>query len=165
MLRSLHSLVLSGAIGAAASSKAFAVAESSRAFAAPDASGVAAGGTAGHMLQTLLALIVVLALVFALAWFLRRMRQSSGRAGAAIEVISQATLGAKERAVLLKVGEARVLVGVASGSVRTLHVLTATESAHLDAPVATTGDGATSAAAGAAMPGFAELLRRSLGVK
>ena len=56
--------------------------------------------------------------------------------------------------VLLQVDRVRLLVGVGSGGVRTLHVLPEAEAA------ATPADGAAS---GATAPGFAELLRKSLG--
>ncbi len=160
-MRSTSITVALSCANAACAALAQAAAPAVRPFAAPDASGSAAGGTAGHMLQTLLALIVVLGLVFALAWFFRRLRTASSGAAASIEVIAQASLGTKERAVLLKVGETRVLVGVATGSVRTLHVLSAEQTAQLSPAAAATGE----SSAGAAMPSFAELLRRGLGAK
>jgi flagellar protein FliO/FliZ len=124
-------------------------------FAAPEAAGAAATGTAGHMLQMTLALLLVLALVFGLAWFSRRMRAAVRPGGHSIEVLAQAALGTKERAVLVKVGSAQILLGVAAGNVRTLHLLSASE-------MMTSGPQATENAAPAAL-NFADLLRRSLG--
>lgn len=129
-----------------------------RGFATPESAGAAAVGTAGHMLQTLLALVLVLALVLLIAWFSRRLRSAPRNGVPALEVLAQATLGAKERAVLVKVGDALVLLGVAPGCVRPLHVLS-TEQA---AAVATTRP---TIVPGVAIPNFADLLRRSLGVQ
>lgn len=118
---------------------------------APEAATAGSPGL-GSLTQVSLALLLVLALVFGLAWVLRRLR-STQRAGApGIEVLAEATLGPKERAVLIQVDRARLLVGVAGGSVRTLHVLPDAE------PVAP-----GTAAAPQPLPNFAELLRRSLG--
>jgi flagellar protein FliO/FliZ len=51
------------------------------------------------------------------------MRGFGNRVSGAIDVIADIPLGAKERAVLLKVGQKQILVGVAPGRVNTLHVL------------------------------------------
>jgi flagellar protein FliO/FliZ len=124
-------------------------------FAAPEVAGAAATGTAGHMLQMTLALLLVLALVFGLAWFSRRMRAAVRPGGHSIEVLAQAALGTKERAVLVKVGAAQILLGVAPGSVRTLHLLSAAE-------MITSGPQVAENAV-PALPTFADMLRRSLG--
>jgi len=74
--------------------------------------------------QVTLALLVVLVAVFVVAWVVKRMRGFGNRVGDAIDVIADIPLGQKERAVLLKVGTAQILIGVAPGQVNTLHVLT-----------------------------------------
>ena len=78
---------------------------------------------AGGLLRVILALLVVLAAVLAAAWLARRMRSFSGGGGSSLELLAQLSLGARERAVLLRVGDCRLLIGVAPGNVRTLHVL------------------------------------------
>jgi flagellar protein FliO/FliZ len=90
-------------------------------FAAPGAQSSASAG--GGMLRVTLALILVLAAVFATGWFVRRVRGLSGASSTGLEVLAQVTLGARERAVLIRVGERQILLGVAPGNVRTLHVL------------------------------------------
>ncbi len=85
-----------------------------------------APGPGGGLLRVVLALIVVLAAVLAAAWLARRMRSFSGSgSGANLEMAGAiAALGTRERAVLAKASAtAQVLIGVAPGSVRTLHVL------------------------------------------
>ncbi|HYM33907.1 MAG TPA: flagellar biosynthetic protein FliO, partial [Steroidobacteraceae bacterium] len=104
---------------------AAAFAEEQKLFAAPSGAQTAVTSGAGSMAQATLALVLVLAAVFAAAWGLKRLRKFGGAGSAGIEVISQAALGTKERAVLLKVSGAHVLVGVAPGQVNLLHVLAA----------------------------------------
>jgi flagellar protein FliO/FliZ len=106
------------------------------------------------MVQTTLALLFVLALVFALAWFSRRVRAAANPGMARIEVLAQAALGTKERAVLVQVGSVQLLLGVAPGSVRALHRLTESEA------FPTAANAATHAAA--QPTNFSDLLRRSL---
>jgi flagellar protein FliO/FliZ len=67
-------------------------------------------------------------------------------------VIADIPLGQKERAVLLKVGQTQILVGVAPGQVNTLHVLT--EPIDLAKPDTGPHDG---------RPSFKSLMLRSLG--
>lgn len=133
---------------------AAAEAEPARRFAAPDTTASLPSGSAGGIGQVTLALLVVLAVVFALAYALKKMRAFSGSGANGIEVLAQASLGAKERAVIIRVEGSRLLLGVASGNVSLLQVLPA-------AP-----DGAqpvSEVAAAAARPTFGQLLRKSLG--
>ena len=60
-----------------------------------------------------------------LAWFAKRLRGGVKSGGARIQVLGAQALGPKERAVLVRVGETDILVGVGSGSVNTLHVFPA----------------------------------------
>ena len=125
-------------------------------FAQPASSTSVATPGLGSLAQVAASLALVLALVFLLAWLLRRLRTGRRAGGPGIDVLADLPLGPKERAVLIQVDQVRLLVGVAAGQVRTLHVLPEAE------PVAS-----EAAAAGAspvsAPPSFAELLRRSLG--
>jgi flagellar protein FliO/FliZ len=92
-------------------------------FAAPQAVGHTATAGVGGLAQVTLALLLVLVAVFAVAWLVKRMRGFGNRVGNAVDVLADIPLGQKERAVLLKVGETQILVGVAPGRVNTLHVL------------------------------------------
>lgn len=104
------------------------------------------------MLRVCVALAFVVGAVYALAWLMRRLRNGVGANAPGLMVVSQVSLGARERAVLLRVGEQHLLLGVAAGSVRLLQEVTVTA-----APAA-----AHTAPAGE-RPNFRELLRRSLG--
>jgi flagellar protein FliO/FliZ len=121
----------------------------------------AAPGTTGGLLRVVVALIVVLAAVLVAAWLARRMRAFSGGGGSAnLEMLAQLPLGTRERAVLVRVGDCQVLIGVAPGSVRTLHVLQ--RAADLEPSARARSDSAQSGE-GAARPSFKALLLRSLG--
>jgi flagellar protein FliO/FliZ len=97
--------------------------EPARRFAAPDLATAPASGGAAGLGQVTLALLVVLAAVFALAWLLKRLRRITGGGSESIEVLAQASLGSKERAVIVRVAGARLLLGVASGQVSLLQTL------------------------------------------
>jgi flagellar protein FliO/FliZ len=76
--------------------------------------------------QVAFSLALVLAAVFAAAWFMKRMRGfGQKRDEGAITVLAERAVGPRERVVLLQVGADRVLVGVANGSVRALHTSSA----------------------------------------
>jgi len=121
-------------------------------FAAPQSIGTPATPGAGGLAQVTFALLIVLVAVFAVAWVVRRMRGFGNRVGSAIDVIADIPLGQKERAVLLKVGQKQILVGVAPGRVNTLHVLE--EPLDLTKPSAGGDD---------SRPSFKALMLRSLG--
>jgi len=121
-------------------------------FAAPQAATTAAPVGAGGLASVTLALLVVLAAIFAVAWVARRVRGIGNRVGNAIDVLAEVPLGPKERAVLLKVGAEQVLIGVAPGRVSALHVLR--EPVEISKPAIATAPAAAS---------FGALLKRSLG--
>ena len=102
-----------------------------------------------------LALLLVVGVIAALAWFARRARGGMLRGkGSRIQVLSSQALGVKESAVLVRVGDTDILVGVAPGSVRPLHVFP--QGANTKAPPQ------PEVPAGKA-PSFKDLLLKSLG--
>nr|PZN62020.1 MAG: flagellar biosynthetic protein FliO [Pseudomonadota bacterium] len=105
--------------------------------------------------QVMLALIVVLVAVFVAAMLVRRLRGFTSSGSESIEVLSQASLGPKERVVIVRVAGSRLLLGVASGSVNLL--------ATLPPETAGNGEAPPPAQPGTALPRFPDLLRRSLG--
>lgn len=69
------------------------------------------------------ALLIVLAMLFAAVWLLKRLqRVKVPTEGASIQVVAQLQLGMKERVVLLRVGDENILVGCTAGNIRSLHV-------------------------------------------
>jgi flagellar protein FliO/FliZ len=122
-------------------------------FAAPQAVTAQPIGGVSELVHVVLALLVVLTVLLLLARLLRRARTFGARGAGTLEVLAELPLGAKERAVLLRVGAQQLLIGVAPGRVSALHVLA--EPLPLGAPTAAAQNGTLS---------FQALLRRSLGV-
>ncbi len=116
--------------------------------------------SAGGVLRVALALLVVLAAVFAAGWLSRRLRGFGPARGQELELLAQLPLGPRERAVLLRAGTQQLLLGVAPGSVRKLHVLHVLEGP--SAAHSATPDTARSAES-IERPSFKALLLRSLG--
>ncbi len=73
--------------------------------------------------QLTLGMIAVLGLIMGLAWLLKRTGRFQATAGGGLRVLGGLSMGARERVVLLQVGDTQLLVGVAPGRVQTLHVL------------------------------------------
>jgi flagellar protein FliO/FliZ len=121
------------------------------AFAAPAQFAATSSGVG--VVRMVLALALVLAAVFAAAALMRRLRVLGAAGAPNLQVLAQVSLGARERAVLLRAGDQQLLVGVAPGNVRLLCTLP-------DSLPAVTP---TAAIAAPALPNFRELLRRSLG--
>lgn len=94
------------------------------------AASMSSPSAAGGLVQVIFGLIAVLALLLVSAWLLKRYGgrlpgAGGGGGGAALRVLGGVSLGARERAVLLQVGDKQLLVGVAPGRVQTLCVLDA----------------------------------------
>lgn len=115
------------------------------AFASSEPAGWGAGGTsvvdAAYLLQLALGLLVVLVAIVLLAFVMRRMTGMQAALGREFRVLGGISLGARERMVLVQVGEKQLLVGVAPGRVQTLHVLE--EPIRADAPDAGAAGAAT----------------------
>ena len=73
--------------------------------------------------QLTLGLLLVLALIAAVAWVLKRSGRFQTTAGGGLRILGGLSMGPRERVVLLQVGDTQLLVGVAPGRVQTLHVL------------------------------------------
>lgn len=77
----------------------------------------------GNYLQMFFGLLVVVALVFGMAWFMRRMGNMNGVSAGNLKVLGGVSVGQRERIVLVQAGKTQLLVGVAPGEIRTLHVM------------------------------------------
>ena len=78
---------------------------------------------AGDMVQVTLGLFAVLVIIGGLAWVVKRMGRFQSLGSGAIQVVGGVSLSQRERIVLLQVGNEQLLIGVAPGTVQTLHVL------------------------------------------
>ncbi|AZD07075.1 Flagellar biosynthesis protein FliO [Pseudomonas chlororaphis] len=81
-------------------------------------------GVAGQLTQLVLGLLLVVGLIFFLAWLLRRVQQAgpAGK-GQVIELIGSRSLGPRDRLVLVQVGNEQILLGLTPGTITALHVL------------------------------------------
>ena len=94
---------------------------------------------AGGLLRVCLSLAVVIALILSAGWVLRRLQGGGVRTGGNLRCLESIAVGMKERVVLVQAGEKQMLLGVAPGNVRTLHVF--------DQPIAVATANAVSPAA------------------
>lgn len=77
----------------------------------------------GNYLQMFFGLFIIVGLIIGLAWFMRRMGSMSGVAAGNLKVLGGISVGQRERVVLIQAGDTQLLVGVAPGEIRTLHVM------------------------------------------
>ena len=100
-------------------------AEPSTATAVPAATApMVTSGVAGQLTQLVFGLLLVLGLIFFLAWLLRRVQQAgpAGK-GQVIELIGSRALGPRDRLMLVQVGNEQILLGLSPGTITALHVL------------------------------------------
>ena len=97
------------------------------AFAATPAAAPGAASTAGAaatgFVTVAFSLLMILAVIVGLAWVATRLRLTPRAASSGLKVLADVAVGAKERVVLLKVGDAQALVGVGADGVRSLALL------------------------------------------
>ena len=84
--------------------------------------------TGDYLLQVVGSFFLVICVLLAVMLLLKRFNTVGISKTGYIQILASAPLGQRERAVLLQVGEEQILVGVAAGSVSTLH--------HISHPVA-----------------------------
>jgi flagellar protein FliO/FliZ len=84
---------------------------------------MAGSNLAGQLGQMLLGLLLVIGLIFALAWLLRRVQQLTPRTGQVIKLLATQPLGPRDRLVLVQVGNEQILLGLSAGRIAPLHVL------------------------------------------
>ena len=77
---------------------------------------------AGSMLQFGLGLAIVLGLIVAAGWFMKRFSIGPSAAGL-IKVVAGASVGQRERVVVVEIGDTWMVLGVAPGRVNALHTL------------------------------------------
>jgi flagellar protein FliO/FliZ len=115
-----------------------ALAEPVAALAEPTAAkaGAAANvSVAGQLSSLVIGLVLVLGLIFVLAWVVKRMQRIGPASGQAIKLVASQALSTRDRLLLVQVGEEQILLGLTPGRISALHVLkepvpiTVTESA------------------------------------
>ncbi len=90
---------------------------------APSAAAVSstAPSLAGGAVDMMLSLILVLALLFALAWLLRRVQTLRGSRAGALRVHAGLPLGTREKVVWLEAGGKHFLLGVTPQGINLIH--------------------------------------------
>jgi flagellar biosynthetic protein FliO len=122
-----------------------------------------AGSATGSLLQTLFALIVVLGVLGALAWFLKRYGPKTMGGNANLRVIGSLSLGGRERVVVLEVGKQWIVVGASPGRINALATMPRQEGldgAEADGGHATLAQGGTNASQPATS--FGDWLKQTL---
>lgn len=76
-----------------------------------------------YVAQILVSFLVVIGFIFFMAWLMRRSGRFSYGSGQVIKIISSMSLGMREKILVIEVGGENIVVGVAPGQIRTLHVL------------------------------------------
>jgi len=107
------------------------------------------GSVAGQLTQLVLGLLLVLGLIFFLAWLLRRVQNAAPNANQLIQVVGSRQVGPRDRLLLVQVGDEQILIGHTPGSLTALHVMNTA----VEAP----------ASARPATPEFAQRLMELLG--
>lgn len=84
-----------------------------------------AGQVSGQLLQLVLGLLLVIGLIFLLAWVVRRIQQNIPVSGSqqAISLLASQALGPRDRLLLVQVGKEQILLGLTPGTIVPLHVL------------------------------------------
>ena len=75
------------------------------------------------LLKMAMALAVVLGLLWAFAFLLKRFQAPALQAKSGLRLISTYNLGQREKLVVMQVGEEQLLLGVSPSTISTLHVL------------------------------------------
>ncbi|NOY66337.1 MAG: flagellar biosynthetic protein FliO [Gammaproteobacteria bacterium] len=79
--------------------------------------------TGENIMGMVLSLVLVLVIILFLAWAAKRFGGVGFKGNSAMKVLAGISMGARERIVLIQVGEQQLLLGVAPGRIQTLHVL------------------------------------------
>lgn len=80
---------------------------------------------AGALAQAGLGLFAIIALILGLAWLARRAGLVRHVQGGVMKVVGSTSLGARQRLLLVEVGDTWLVLGVSAGQIRTLHTLPA----------------------------------------
>lgn len=83
----------------------------------------AAASPASGLAQMIFGLAIVLGLIVLASWLLRRFGAGPAATGSLVRVVTAASVGPRERVVVVEVHDTWLVLGVAPGRVNTLHQL------------------------------------------
>lgn len=99
-----------------------------------DAQAAPAQDLGSSVFQLLFGLAVVIALVFASLWLLKKLSAPRGEAAGLLRVVAGTAVGPRERVVIVEVGGSWLVLGVAPGRITALADLPRGESPQAPAP-------------------------------
>nr|WP_229445937.1 flagellar biosynthetic protein FliO [Massilia sp. LC238] len=108
----------------------------------------------GSLLQTILALMLVLGLLLGLAWFMKRFGARVMGASANVKLVGALNIGGRERIMVVEVGNQWIVVGASPGRVNALATMPRQEGAQ--------EDGATLAPHAASAGSFGDWLKNTI---
>ncbi|GJM11625.1 MAG: hypothetical protein DHS20C12_00280 [Pseudohongiella sp.] len=76
-----------------------------------------------YIVQVLLSLLLVVGVIVLLSFLLKKMNLQTRSGSGAVRVLSVTSIGAKDKLLLVAVGEEQLLLGSSPGNVRKLHTL------------------------------------------
>ena len=85
--------------------------------------GAPAAGFGGMLVQMILVLMLVLGLLLAIAWVLRRAGLTQGAANGHLKILGGVSVGSRERVLLIQVGQEQLVIGVTAAEISLLHLL------------------------------------------
>ena len=88
-----------------------------------DPAAASARAASGYLAQRVGGLVLVILIILALAWILRRLPGMAGQGRQVIEILAVRAVGTRERLMLVQVGEEQILVGLTPTGMRHLHTL------------------------------------------
>lgn len=79
--------------------------------------------SSSYLLKLSLGLVLVICLVFFLAWLVKKMHIVQNSNNGLINIISAISVGQRERIALIQVGDEQILIGLTQGRIDKLHTL------------------------------------------
>jgi flagellar biosynthetic protein FliO len=76
-----------------------------------------------YVVQIFISFLVVIGFILLMAWLLRRTGRLGHGDGQIIKIVSSISLGMREKIMVVEVGTEHIVIGVAPGQIRTLHIL------------------------------------------
>lgn len=77
----------------------------------------------GYLMKLTGGLLVILVLIFALAWLMKKLQLTQNSQNGLIKIVSAISVGNRDRIALIQVGDEQVLVGLTPGNMQKLHTL------------------------------------------
>lgn len=80
------------------------------------------GELGGHVLQMVLSLGIIVILIASCAYAIRKISFTQGRSDNAIKIVASLSLGAREKLVLIQIGEQQILLSMTPGEINKIVV-------------------------------------------